>query len=104
MQFTTVFIAASSLAGSALAICPGFNYGIGNQQKLGGGISRWSVYDDSCKVVDSLTTTKNPCTQGIFGCSPAPIHFNSYTNTFNHLNAAQTLAPASVVAMSSTSA
>lgn len=25
---------------SALAICPGFNYGIGNQQVLGDGISR----------------------------------------------------------------
>ncbi|KAJ4356800.1 uncharacterized protein N0V89_004837 [Didymosphaeria variabile] len=84
-QFITVFLAASSLAGSALAICPGFNYGIGNQQKLGNGISRWTVYDDSCKAVDGLTTTKNPCTQGIFGCSGSPIKFNSYKSTFTGL-------------------
>ncbi|KAJ4300799.1 hypothetical protein N0V90_002887 [Kalmusia sp. IMI 367209] len=84
MHFSTILIAASS-AGSALAICPGFNYGIGGQQKLSSTVSRWNVYDDNCKVVDSLTTTKNPCTQGIFGCSPPPIKFNSYKNTFNGL-------------------
>ena len=43
-----------------------------------------TVYDDSCKAVDSLTTNKNPCTQGTFGCSPPPVIFNRYTNTFNH--------------------
>lgn len=84
MHFTSIVLAASA-AGSALAICPGFNFGIGNQENLGNGISRWTVYDDSCKAVDGLTTTNNPCTQGIFGCSPAPITFNSYTSTFSGL-------------------
>jgi NAD dependent epimerase/dehydratase family enzyme len=73
------------LAPLAAAICPGFNYGIGNQQALGNGISRWTIYDDGCNAVDSLTTTKNPCTTGTFGCSPPPIIFNRYTNTFTHL-------------------
>ena len=41
-----------------------------------------NVYDNGCNVVDGLTTNQNPCTQGIFGCSPAPIIFNRYTNTF----------------------
>ena len=27
-------------AGQAAAICPGFNYGVGNQQNLGSGVSR----------------------------------------------------------------
>ncbi|KAF1968340.1 hypothetical protein BU23DRAFT_541261 [Bimuria novae-zelandiae CBS 107.79] len=83
MHFSTVTLI--SLAGSAAAICPGFNFGIGNQQDLGNGISRWNVYDDSCNAVDGLTTTKNPCTEGIFGCSPEPILFNRYTNTFSGL-------------------
>ena len=43
------------------------------------------VYDDSCNQVDGLTTSGNPCDQGIFGCSPPPVIFNRYTNTFNHL-------------------
>ncbi|KAL5440173.1 hypothetical protein PMIN06_009747 [Paraphaeosphaeria minitans] len=84
MQFTSILLAATS-AGSTLAICPGFNYGIGNKQDLGNGITRWTVYDDSCKAVDGLTTTKNPCMQGIFGCTPTPIKFNSYKNTFTGL-------------------
>jgi hypothetical protein len=29
--------------GSALAICPGFNYGISNQQNFGNGISRCTL-------------------------------------------------------------
>jgi hypothetical protein len=36
---TTVFVAAA-LVGQAAAVCPGFNYAIGNQQYLGSGISR----------------------------------------------------------------
>ena len=43
------------------------------------------VYDDSCNHVDSLTTTGNPCTSGTFGCTPPPITFNSYKNTFSGL-------------------
>ena len=41
-----------------------------------------SVYDDGCNQVDGLTTSKNPCTEGIFGCSPPPVTFNRYTSTF----------------------
>ena len=84
MHFSTLMI-APFVAGLASAICPGFNYGIGNQQNLGNGVSRWTVYDDSCNAVDGLTTNKNPCTTGTFGCSPPPIIFNRYTNSFNHL-------------------
>lgn len=43
------------------------------------------VYDDSCNQVDGLTTNQNPCTEGIFGCSPPPIIFDQYTNTFTGL-------------------
>ncbi|EIM91766.1 uncharacterized protein STEHIDRAFT_48006 [Stereum hirsutum FP-91666 SS1] len=72
------------------AICPGFNYGIGNaidEGKLGNSeVTRWNVYDDSCNVVDGLTTTGNPCTSGTFSCTGAPITFNGYTNTFNGLH------------------
>jgi hypothetical protein len=84
MHFSILMLAPLT-AGFASAICPGFNYGIGNQQKLNDEITRWNVYDDSCNVVDSLTTTENPCTQGIFGCTPAPIKFNAYKNTFSGL-------------------
>ena len=37
--FTFVALVAAA-AGQASAICAGFNYGIGNQQNLGGGVSR----------------------------------------------------------------
>lgn len=42
-----------------------------------------NVYNDECAVVDGLTTNLNPCTVGTFGCSPPPIIFNEYTNTFS---------------------
>ncbi|KAJ7458266.1 hypothetical protein B0H11DRAFT_1817864, partial [Mycena galericulata] len=66
---------------TARAICPGFNFAIGNLIPLPEGVDRWNVYNGSCIVVDGLTTTNNPCDQGIFGCSPAPIIFDHYTNT-----------------------
>ncbi|KAH6914742.1 hypothetical protein BKA70DRAFT_1256952 [Coprinopsis sp. MPI-PUGE-AT-0042] len=84
MRFSTLMIAPLA-SGFAAAICPGFNFGIGNQQVLGNGISRWTVYNSGCAAVDGLTTNQNPCTQGIFGCSPPPIIFNRYTNTFSGL-------------------
>ncbi|TFK64282.1 hypothetical protein BDN72DRAFT_872113 [Pluteus cervinus] len=71
-----------ALADVPLSICPGFNYGIGNAVSFGSGITRWTVYDDSCKAVDSLTTTGSPCTSGTFGCSAPPVIFNSYRNTY----------------------
>ncbi|KAF7796576.1 hypothetical protein EIP86_007757 [Pleurotus ostreatoroseus] len=86
MQKLTFAIVLSAVVGQAFAICPGFNYGVGNQQNLGNGVSRWQVYDDGCNPVDSLTTTGNPCTSGTFSCSPAPIHFTGYTNTFTGLH------------------
>ncbi|GJE91285.1 hypothetical protein PsYK624_074340 [Phanerochaete sordida] len=82
------FFAVLSLAvavSQVSAICPGFNYGIGNVMSEGGGVSRWNVYDDSCNVVDGLTTNENPCTQSIFGCTPPPVTFDSYKNSFNGL-------------------
>ncbi|KAJ7596084.1 hypothetical protein C8J56DRAFT_395090 [Mycena floridula] len=85
-SFTAIIsIVPFLLAGQVAAICPGFNFGIGNAMDLGGGIKRWDVYDDSCKVVDSLTTNENPCDQGTFSCSPPPIHFTGYKSTFTGL-------------------
>ncbi|KAI0653514.1 hypothetical protein C8Q70DRAFT_927606 [Cubamyces menziesii] len=66
-------------------ICPGFNYAIGNQIVIGDGISRWNVYDHSCNAIDGLITEENPCDAGIFGCSPPPIIFDRYTNSFSGL-------------------
>lgn len=43
------------------------------------------VYNNTCNVVDGLTTNINPCTQGIFACSPPPIIFHGYTNTLTGL-------------------
>lgn len=82
MQFSSLMFV--SLAGCAAAICPGFNYGIGNMRPgpLG---NDWNVYDDSCNVVDGLLTTENPCDSGVFGCTPDPITFNSYKNSFSGL-------------------
>ncbi|KAJ7099832.1 hypothetical protein C8R44DRAFT_810371 [Mycena epipterygia] len=83
---TTISLAVFiSLAFKVGAICPGFNFAIGNVIRQGNGINRWNVYDDGCHVVDGLTTNQNPCTEGIFGCSPPPIIFNEYTNSFTGL-------------------
>ncbi|KZP28451.1 hypothetical protein FIBSPDRAFT_701035, partial [Athelia psychrophila] len=73
------------LASQVVAICPGYNYGIGNVISEGNGVNRWNVYDDSCNVVDGLTTNQNPCNEGIFSCSPPPIIFNGYKNSFTGL-------------------
>ncbi|KAK0226500.1 hypothetical protein IW262DRAFT_1457733 [Armillaria fumosa] len=79
MQFTlkTLAILAATV-GMANAICPGYNFGIAD---LGGGPpGSWRVYDDSCNPVLTVITD-NPCTQGSFSCSPAPITFTGL-----HLN------------------
>jgi hypothetical protein len=90
----------------AVGICPGFNFGIGNVKHFGNGNNQCkcytlpltvnndglfatfsssfltgNVYDASCKRVDGLTTVGNPCTQGVFGCSPPPVTFNRYKST-----------------------
>ncbi|KAJ7495419.1 hypothetical protein FB451DRAFT_1020090 [Mycena latifolia] len=95
MKTTASLALFVALATNVAAICPGFNFGIGNQINLGGGTSRcklnarpvrtWNVYDDSCNQVDGLTTNQNPCDEGIFGCSPPPIIFDEYTSTFTGL-------------------
>ncbi|KAJ3554029.1 hypothetical protein NP233_g12509 [Leucocoprinus birnbaumii] len=86
MKFTSAAIALPFiLASQVTAICPGSNFGIGNVQHLGGATNRWSVYDDTCNQVDGLTTSKDPCTEGIFGCTPPPVTFNRYTSTFTGL-------------------
>ncbi|PPQ84429.1 hypothetical protein CVT25_011256 [Psilocybe cyanescens] len=80
-------IGALALAHSAAAICGGFNYAIGNVQHLNSNTNRWFVYNDNCDQVDGLTisSSDNPCTWGIFGCSPPPILFDEYTNSFSGL-------------------
>ena len=95
-----LFLASQAVAS---AVCPGnFELAIGNQVGLENGANKCKcytlpqsltvnddrlfafflagqVYDQDCNVVDGLSTTGNPCNYGIFGCSPAPIKFNSYT-------------------------
>ncbi|KAK7706665.1 hypothetical protein SLS64_007496 [Diaporthe eres] len=88
MQFPTLKLVVLTVLGSASsvgAICPGFNAGIGHQQNLGGGVSRWTIYDTNCRAIDSLTTTGNPCDSGMFGCSPPPIIFNRWRYNANGL-------------------
>ncbi|KAF7378412.1 hypothetical protein MSAN_00267800 [Mycena sanguinolenta] len=85
MRITASLAILVALGVNVGAICPGFNYAIGNVIPEGNGVNRWNVYDDSCNVVDGLTTTQNPCTEGIFGCSPPPIIFDQYTNSFTGL-------------------
>ncbi|KAG9218592.1 hypothetical protein CCMSSC00406_0001294 [Pleurotus cornucopiae] len=84
-SFTLPFFQISLFVGTTVAICPGFNFGIGNIRALGGGVNRWDVFNNTCNVVDGLTTNINPCTQGIFACSPPPMIFNGYTNTLTGL-------------------
>ena len=53
-------------------------------------LSVGNVYDDSCNVVDGLTTDGNPCTQpsGIFSCATRPdetVTFVGYKNSFTGL-------------------
>ncbi|KAK0241137.1 hypothetical protein EDD85DRAFT_948231 [Armillaria nabsnona] len=76
MQFTLKTLAI--LAATTYANLNFFSFGIAD---LGGGPpGSWRVYDDSCN--SALTViTDNPCTQGSFSCSPAPIKFTGL-----HLN------------------
>ncbi|KAH9475976.1 hypothetical protein JR316_0011541 [Psilocybe cubensis] len=76
-----------ALAHGATAVCSGFNFAIGNVQRLDARTNRWFVYNTDCKQVDGLTisSSDNPCNHGIFGCSPPPILFNQYTNSFSGL-------------------
>jgi hypothetical protein len=86
MHFSTTIFAIAPLMSFTVAICPGFNFGIGNVQNVGKIGDKqghhWNVYDDHCNVVDGLTTTENPCTSrtGIFQCSPNPVLFVGYKN------------------------
>ncbi|VDB90157.1 unnamed protein product [Peniophora sp. CBMAI 1063] len=85
MKTSTILAFAIAAAGHASAICPGYNYGIGNQHPLDNGLSAWTVYDDSCNPVDGLQTSGNPCTQGIFTCSGDPILFTGYHSSVTGL-------------------
>ncbi|KAF9465537.1 hypothetical protein BDZ94DRAFT_1296327 [Collybia nuda] len=81
-RITLLVLAAAASVPSVTAICGGFNFAIGNVIPNGGGagVNRWNVYDDSCNIHDGISTVDNPCTQGIFGCSPPPVIFNEYTD------------------------
>ncbi|KAI6099943.1 hypothetical protein EDD16DRAFT_1497229 [Pisolithus croceorrhizus] len=78
-MFTKTFLlavaAATLFVASASAICPGYNFGItqtGTNTNPDYGV--WQVFDDSCNVVDQVIA-QNPCTVGVFDCSPSPITF-----------------------------
>ncbi|KAI6036597.1 hypothetical protein BKA83DRAFT_4165142 [Pisolithus microcarpus] len=67
--------AATIFVASASAICPGYNFGItqtGSNTNPDYGV--WEVYDDSCNDVYQVIAS-NPCTVGVFDCSPAPVTF-----------------------------
>jgi len=89
MHLHQTILATASLLCLVTAICPGFNYAIGNAipkgTLQGSRVTRWNVYDDSCNIVDGLLATGNPCDDGIFSCSPPPILFVGYKNTFTGL-------------------
>ncbi|TFK60603.1 hypothetical protein BDN72DRAFT_507247 [Pluteus cervinus] len=91
MHFSTFsLLPLLALADVALSICPGFNYAVGNlQYSPDSHYDVWRVYDDSCKQHDVLsipgTPGWNPCFQGMFGCSPPPIHFNTYKDSHTGL-------------------
>ncbi|KIN97908.1 hypothetical protein M404DRAFT_31842 [Pisolithus tinctorius Marx 270] len=73
--FFSIVAATALFAASASAICPGYNLGItqtGSNTNPDYGV--WQVFDDSCNIVDQVIAT-NPCTVGVFDCSPAPITF-----------------------------
>jgi len=98
-------VALLTIAGTTRvsAICPGYNFGIADtgpsaeDPELGtcevhpfciDDMLRWDttvhiageVFDDSCNVMKEVITS-NPCTEGTFDCSPAPITFTGL-----HLN------------------
>ncbi|KAF9257527.1 hypothetical protein L218DRAFT_1080873 [Marasmius fiardii PR-910] len=79
---TASLVIALASVSQVLAVCDSFMLAVGSQQKLGGAgnSSRWTVYDTTCKTVDSLTTDKNPCSSEKFKCSPPPVHFTAYYN------------------------
>ena len=74
------------LSTSAIAICPGCNYGIANMDTetclthLVGFLpllksnQTGKVFDDSYNAVYEVISS-NPCTVGVFDCSPAPVMF-----------------------------
>ncbi|KAF5378648.1 hypothetical protein D9757_009536 [Collybiopsis confluens] len=64
------------------AVCDEATFGIGNLQSLSNGTNRWPFFDHSCNTVHfvDLKLAQNPCTGGIFTCTPAPILFKSYIN------------------------
>ncbi|KAJ8074258.1 hypothetical protein PM082_012568 [Marasmius tenuissimus] len=80
-----LFPISLALNSQVLAICPESKLGIGNVIRLKGQfeVNRWNVYDKDCNIIDGLTTNNNPCTVGMFGCSPDPILFVRYTNSFD---------------------
>ncbi|KAI6101409.1 hypothetical protein EDD16DRAFT_1495544 [Pisolithus croceorrhizus] len=81
-MFTKTFLstvaAAALFMASASAICPGYNFGITqtrtNTKPDYGTIISGQVFDDSCNLVDQVIA-QNPCTVGVFDCSPSPITF-----------------------------
>ncbi|KIM65835.1 hypothetical protein SCLCIDRAFT_22393 [Scleroderma citrinum Foug A] len=58
--------AASLFAACASAICPGYDFGIAEANP-----SLWQVFDDSCNVVQQVTSP-NPCNGGVLDCTSAP--------------------------------
>ncbi|KAF2098317.1 hypothetical protein NA57DRAFT_77106 [Rhizodiscina lignyota] len=78
---TLVLVALAASFTSVSAVCPGFNFAIG-QNFDNAGLPSWNVYNDDCSIHEPITlwTDGNPCTSGIFSCTPDPITFNQYTD------------------------
>ncbi|KAF5378652.1 hypothetical protein D9757_009533 [Collybiopsis confluens] len=81
-RFLTTLFGPLSSTIHVSAICNGSNIGIGSLQRLSNGTAGWSFFDNSCNTVSfvDFTSAQNPCTSGIFSCSPAPVQFTGYLN------------------------
>jgi len=67
----SILLTLTLLATCTVAICSGWTYAIADT-----GQGTWNVYNTSCEVVKAVSAA-NPCTVGVFGCSPAPIKFTT---------------------------
>ncbi|KZV61890.1 hypothetical protein PENSPDRAFT_592216 [Peniophora sp. CONT] len=86
MRDLASLVLLATVVGRAYAICSGFDFGIISVVGIptGKNVWRWVVYNNDCDPVDGMCTHNNICNfKSPFGCSPAPIFFNQYWNTFD---------------------
>jgi len=88
MHLTTL-LSTLSIASTAVAVCPGYNWAVGSMQTHSDGVNTWTVYDSKCKATEKVTSKGNGfnvCTAGTFGCDESsPPVINKYTSAKNKL-------------------